>query len=134
MCKVSWSFDQKQKSSWTLYEKHELSSRNRKCRKRKLTKGDSIRTTDCYWMILKFCFWCLWFFSKSTWDYVQKKKNHNNKKKENNNRSFRRSRKALIIPKFFIHNFFIVHILWRHVEQEMFGYPRSIDWYKEIGP
>ena len=32
-------------------------------------------------------------------------------KKQNNNRSFRRSRKALIISKFFIHNFFIVHIL-----------------------
>ena len=55
-------------------------------------------------------------------------------KKQNNNRSFRRSRKALIITKFFIHNFFIVHILVRHVEQNMFSYPRSIDWYKEIGP
>ena len=55
-------------------------------------------------------------------------------KKQNNNRSFRRSRKALIISKFFIHNFFIVHILIRHVEQKMFSYPRSIDWYKAIGP
>ena len=55
-------------------------------------------------------------------------------KKQNNNRSFRRSRKALIISKFFIHNFFIVHILIRHVEQKMFSYPSSIDWYKAIGP
>ena len=54
------------------------------CRNRKLTKGDSNGTTNYYWNMIKFCFWCLWFSLKSNWDFVQKKKKNNNNNNNNN--------------------------------------------------
>ena len=79
-CKVSWNSDKKQNSSWTLYVKFKLSSRNRKCRNRKLTKSYSDVITTFYKCLINF------FATSYRWlrvlvQHVSRKKNSNKKLK-----------------------------------------------------